>query len=219
MFLQMDIKETTVPFVANHPFTSSWYTMLDDGRLVDLHDKDVRKQWRSEMSEHIDEVDLMRLFVMLDKKYILLFLRFVAKHMNNKDLGRVLRSFWQSVESISLDADVSGETMTSWFKRADKSSLMDSEGRAIYDSLPDTVTLYRGVTSINRRKTKALSWTTDREVAKWFAERFNTGTGEIWMIRVPKERILCVFKHENEVIVDLYRYKNAGDMLIERLSP
>lgn len=39
-------------------------------------------------------------------------------------------------------------------------------------SLPETVSVYRGVTSYNAGKVKALSWTLDQKVAQWFANRF-----------------------------------------------
>ena len=48
--------------------------------------------------------------------------------------------------------------------------LMNNEDRAFLASLPDEVTVYRGC-SVN--KANSLSWTTDPELARWFANRFN----------------------------------------------
>lgn len=48
--------------------------------------------------------------------------------------------------------------------------LMNKADRAFLASLPDEVTVYRGC-SVN--KANSLSWTTDPELARWFANRFN----------------------------------------------
>jgi len=47
---------------------------------------------------------------------------------------------------------------------------MTDEERAQVDPLPARVTVYRGANSFN--KPSGLSWTLDREVAYWFANRF-----------------------------------------------
>ena len=103
------------------------------------------------------------------------------------------------------------------FKRADKETLMDANEVAFLNSLPDTVTLYRGVTKINHTRYKALSWTVDYETVAWFANRYRNyepegGIHEVWTVTVPKERILASFTedgkdNEGEVIVNLYGEK------------
>lgn len=95
--------------------------------------------------------------------------------------------------------------------------LMDANEVAFLNSLPDTVTLYRGVTKINHTRYKALSWTVDYETAVWFANRYRNyepegGIHEVWTVIVPKERILASFTedgkdNEGEVIVNLYGEK------------
>ena len=91
---------------------------------------------------------------------------------------------------------------------------MNEEELLVYESLPEEVTVYRGVTSYNRKKEKALSWTLDYEKAVWFANRFSTGTGEVWTMTVPKKRILYYFDgcNEQEAIVDLYRFKGKKEV-------
>lgn len=215
-FLYVDIAETQVPFVASHPFTNSWFTMLP-GRegIVDLHDPEDARKWREEITSLVDKSTLFEVFMMMNRPYILNFLKFVAHDMSAEDLGKILGSFWQDIEQISLDASMTGEELVKLFERADKNTLMNEEERGVYHSLPEEVTVYRGVTSYNRKKKRAFSWTTDKRVAKWFANRFDTGTGEIWTMTVPKDRILCVFDgREKELIVNLYGYK--GKMSIEK---
>ena len=73
---------------------------------------------------------------------------------------------------------------------------------AFLNSLPDTVTVYRGVTKVNHTRQKALSWTVDYQTAVWFANRnryrnYETESGihEVWTVT------------EGEVIVNLYGEK------------
>lgn len=215
-FLYVDIAETKVPFIASHPFTNSWYVVIDNSKpfnMVDLHDESNAEQWRKQVSGFIDKCDLMELFFLFNIPYILNFLKFAAKYLSDEDLGRVLGDLWQSIEQISLDDSVTGRQIVSWFRRADKKTLMNDEEREVIAALPDMVTIYRGVTSHNRRKKKAFSWSVDPKIAEWFAGRFSTGTGEVWKRTVPKERILCYFgDREKEVIVNLYGYND--DMIV-----
>lgn len=212
-FLHVDIAETSTPFVASHPFANTWFAALPDGEgapeMVDLHDPDAARKWRDLIGKQIDKCDLRGIFVMINKPYILNFLKFVADDMSERDLGVILNACWQSIEVISLDVSITGKELVRLFKRADKETLMGEKERSFYHSLPEQVTVYRGVTSYNKSKKEALSWTVDKNMAKWFANRFDTGTGEVWTLTVPKERILCAFSgREKELIVDLNGYKN-----------
>lgn len=207
-FLRLDIAETRVPFVASHPFTSSWIVGLPDGSVVDLHDVETARKWREDVGNLIDKSTLYEIFMMMNTPYILNFLKFVANDMSDEDLGMILGDFWQNIEYISVDNSVTSKQLMALFKRANKNTLMNEDERELFASLPEEVTVYRGVTSYNKRKKKAFSWTTDKGIARWFANRFDTGTGEIWTAVVPKERILCVFNgREKEVIVDMCGYK------------
>lgn len=219
-FLYVDICETRVPFVASHPFTSTWHFFEGAGinSIMDLHDEDARDKWRKIMRGKIEKCDLLHLFMMMNPPYILNFLKFSAQYMSDADLGYILGEFWMQIEQISLDDSVTGREIISWFSRADKEKLMNEEEREIIANLPDKVTVYRGVTSHNKSRKKAFSWSTDRKVAEWFADRFQTGTGEVWTLTVPKERILCSFegRNEHEVIVNLYGYDKKPT--VEKLS-
>ena len=214
-FLYVDIAETRVPFVASHPFTNSWFAVLPGEGIVDLHEPEMAKKWRERKASVIEGSSLRDIFLMLNPAYILNFLKFVADDLSAEDLGKVLGGHWQNIEYTSFDRSMTGKQLLALFKKADKEHLMNEEERKVFSLLPETVTVYRGVTSHNRRITKAVSWTTDKEVARWFANRFDTGTGEVWTITVPKERILCAFEgREKELIVDLYGYKEQ--MTVEK---
>ena len=59
------------------------------------------------------------------------------------------------------------------FRHSDPAALMDEAEQAQLAELDDTVTVYRGVTTINSDNLLALSWTLDYETADWFARRFD----------------------------------------------
>ena len=221
-FLYVDIAETNFGFVASHPFTNTWVGFLPKvgerlGEMVDLHDEDSADRWRVVLRERIDGAGLHDLFMMMNKPYILNFIKFIEPYLSDADLGDVLGSCWTRIEQISLDDSITGQDVVEWFTRADKSKLMDEEDRASFDALPDMVTVYRGVTSHNKKQKKAFSWSTSRDTAEWFADRFQTGTGEVWTLTVPKERILCSFegRGEHEVIVNLYGFNEKP--LVEKV--
>ena len=69
--------------------------------------------------------------------------------------------------------------------------------------LDDTVTVYRGVTTINSDNLLALSWTLDYETADWFARRFDED-GTVYKAQIDKEHIFALFngRDESEVVLD-----------------
>ncbi len=225
VFLQLDIKETDISFIAAHPFTNMWLTaVLDHGtcKTVDLHKKEDAKFWRDNLQARINESEnLIQLLRLFHKPYILTFLKYIVDDLDEADLGRVLKyqklildtiprqkNFWKSIEFPNSNGGVSTKTLVSWFKKAKKENLMNAEELNFLRNLPDMVTLYRGVSKYNQKNTKALSWSLEKEIAEYFATRFDD-EGELWTIQVPKKRILCYFQAESEAIVDLHGFKEA----------
>lgn len=217
-FADIPIYDTRVGGVASHPFTNTWITGIYDKdrklTFVDLRKEDEQAKWREQIKATIEESDLRGICLMLNKPYILTFISYIESMLSDEELGMILGTFWTAIENITGDNNVNGMEIVKWFKRADKKSLMNEEELLVYESLPEEVTVYRGVTSYNRKKEKALSWTLDYEKAVWFANRFSTGTGEVWTMTVPKKRILCCFDgcSEQEAIVDLYRFKGKKEV-------
>ena len=217
-FADIPIYDTRVGGVASHPFTNTWITgIYDKDRkliFVDLRKEDEQAKWREQIKATIEESDLRGICLMLNKPYILTFISYIESMLSDEELGMILGTFWTAIENITGDSNVNGMEIVKWFKRADKKSLMNEEELLVYESLPEEVTVYRGVTSYNRKKEKALSWTLDYEKAVWFANRFSTGTGEVWTMTVPKKRILCYIDgcSEQEAIVDLYRFKGKKEV-------
>ena len=218
IFLHMPVLQTEIDFIVSHPFTNSWMAAIYDndgnGKFVCLQNDTEQAEWIQYMERYIEEADLHRILIIMNHPYILTFLHCIEQFLSDVELGEVLNSQWVCIENITGDKNVSGKELVEWFKRADKKSLMDEDDFQIYISLPEKVSIYRGVTAFNSKKTKALSWTLKREQAEWFAKRFKTGTGQVWEMTVPKSRILCCLtsRGEDEVIVNLYGYRGKKEI-------
>ena len=203
-FLNVNIQPTSYPLIASHPFTSSWVVFSEKSNLIDLHEENNQKIWRESVQKHINNTkNVLGIFSLLNTPYILEFLKFTENYISNEDLSEILKTFWKHVEYINTDSSIRTSMIKKWFKRAHKDKLMSEKELEVYNNLPETVTIYRGVTSYNNKKKKAVSWTLDREVAEWFANRFDTNTGEVWEQNVNKDQILCYFEEEDEVIVEI----------------
>lgn len=121
-------------------------------------------------------------------------------------MGEIIKNIWCRIENISSNSNIN--EIIKLLEKANKNTLMTKNEQTYLNNLPEKVTLYRGVTEINRYNKKALSWTTDKNVALWFANRFKTDYRAIWTITIPKSLILCYFEtSEKECIVNLKNHK------------
>lgn len=111
-FLYTEIHETGIVFVASHPFTDRWETYMLDSEWGDLHDSKTARKWREIIEKQLKKSDLFGIFVMMNRPYILNFLKFVEGYMSDEDLGTILGSFWSNIEQISLDDSVTGKIWT-----------------------------------------------------------------------------------------------------------
>lgn len=76
---------------------------------------------------------------------------------------------------------------------------MNTAELAVFDDLPATVKLYRGARAEQMR---GLSWTLERKVAAFFAERVG---GVVHTVQLPREALLVYYdrRKESEALVDL----------------
>ena len=84
------------------------------------------------------------------------------------------RDYWECCRFVFTSIEDIDKSFWKWMLRSPRPGknkwLMNKEDRAFLASLPDVVTVYRGC-PVN--KANSLSWTTDPELARWFANRFN----------------------------------------------
>lgn len=72
-----------------------------------------------------------------------------------------------------------------------------------FNSSDDIINIYRGQTNESSDLEEAISWTTDKNKAVWFSDRFNSG-GKVFSAKIKKENILGYIseRNESEVIVE-----------------
>lgn len=82
-------------------------------------------------------------------------------------------------------------------------SFLTGDDLAFYQSLPDVVTIYRGVSGIPLDIAQmGFCWTTDKRYAEWFAHRHanDARPALLLMARVAKRHILLAHAMESEVV-------------------
>ena len=196
------------PAVVQHPFTSSGIVPLrKDGQMqiADItQDENALKQWQDTMTQMINAARKpFDIYMMVNKPYALTFLKYASPYLTATELGKILASAWMRSENPNMDPNVSQSKLIALFKKADPRYLMDSEEQLQLAELSDPVTVYRGVTSVNRSRVHAMSWTLNPETAKWFAHRFGEN-GTVYEAKIQKAHILALFngRNESEIVVD-----------------
>ena len=145
-------------------------------------------------------------------KYRLLFVDLLAQAalnfglINVKTFSEMLSDTWTSSENPNSDPNVDTSELNRLFRLAKKEYLMSEEDKAYFDSLPDEITVYRGINTKYSEK-RGLSWTIDKDRAIWFATRTGkTENSKLYTSKVKKEDIYCYLsdRGESEVVVDIY---------------
>lgn len=207
--LLTDVAKTEFsPMVVQHPFTSSGFVPLrKDGQMqiADItQDEDALKQWQDTMTQLINTATKpFDIYMMVNKPYALTFLKYASPYLNAAELGKILANAWMRSENPNMDPNVSQNKLVALFKKADPRYLMDREEQAELFALSDPVTIYRGVTSVNKSRVRAMSWTLKYDTASWFAHRFDE-KGTVYGAQIEKEHILALFngRNEAEIVVE-----------------
>ena len=215
-FLYFDIEETEFsPIIVTHPIFESGIVMLPNSNKPYniLEDEDAYNEIIECYKNRIKKANSIdTLFYMIRKSYKLTFIKFIEKYLSIEDLSTLLAEAWTSSENPNQDVNVSLTQLTRMFKKTNKKYLMTEEEYEIYNNLPETFTVYRGVAS--GRNPKGMSWTQSLEVAKWFSNRFNYGNkGYIQQATANKKDVLAYFnrRDEDEIVINV---KNLNDICI-----
>lgn len=210
LFLMLDIQETEFsPLVVKHPFTDSGMVAYpnEDGGIAmgDItKEPEILELWQQEILRQIRKAETPHeISFMITKSYSLAFLKYAAPYLSLKDLSQILADIWVRTEAPNSDPNMSQNRLLVLFRKADPKYLMSEEEYEVFQNLPDTVTVYRGVTPHNAGNVKAFSWTLDHDTADWFAHRFDED-GTVYEAQIDKAHIFAYFgsRNEAEVIVD-----------------
>ena len=219
--VEMKITKTNYwPEIAQHPFTSSglffWesengehqFGILDEGT-------EAYEKWKAQKMRLIDMAEtIFQIYILINTPWSLFFINLVEPYLSAEDFAALLKDAFMGMEQPNMDSNISTTQIKNYFKKCDKNALMEEEELEVYNSLPDIVTVYRGVTSYNNKKIEVLSWTIDPEVAKWSANRYEEH-GQVYAATISKKHILAYFggRNEAEVIVDPSKLKDIKLLL------
>lgn len=217
LYLPIEQDETISPFLCvHHPFITSCIVCIDDKQMIDvLNNPDALKAYRDYMEKNINNSNLCRIYLLLRKPYRLAFIKYCEPYLSDKDLAELFADAWVSSENPNQDVNCPISYLIKIFKRCNKEFLMTPEDYDIYNSLPDTFVIYRGV-GVSRNP-KGLSWTRNLEKAKWFASRFDTDKkkGYVQTGIAKKEHVLAYFntRGEDEIV---YNVNKLDISILER---
>jgi len=199
LYLPFELVEGFSPILfVQHPFLASCIIPLKSGFVNALDDPKALEEYQKAVSDQIDKSDLTGIFMLMRKPYHLAFLKYCYQYLSEKDLAEYFAYAWVNSENPNQDVNCPISYLIRMFKKCDKKLLMTEEDYAIYESLPETFTIYRGVAV--GRNPKGLSWTQNLETAKWFAHRFdrNEKQGYIQTGIAEKKHVLAYFNTRNE---------------------
>ncbi len=207
-FLHLPIKvDKNLPpqLCVYHPFLSCCIVNTKSlGMINVLNNSEALKEYNKFMEDEIDNGDLYIVYALIRKPYRLTFIKYCEPYLSEKDLAELFADAWVSSENPNQDANCSISYLVKMFKKCDKRYLMQKEDYKVYQLLPDTFTIYRGVAV--GRNPKGLSWTQNLETAKWFAKRFDRDEekGYIQTAIAKKENVLAYFntRDEDEIVYD-----------------
>lgn len=208
-FLYMDVEQTEVPFVVNHPYTDSPHLTLKDGekfKICDISENDDDLNlWRQEVRNVLEKMTEARQFIgLITKSYRIAFLKHAKPYLSDKDLGQMLCTAWTTVGSPNHDPNISKAAFVKLFRQAGVNNICDPDECGFLDTISsqEGLVIYRGTATDKKDDIHGLSWTIEPKIARWFANRYRQ-SGKIYKAKIFRKNILAYFAtSESEVVVD-----------------
>lgn len=122
--------------------------------------------------------------------------------LDGEEYWKLLSSIWTDSENIHQQLD---EWRAAWESNTyGRKAVMDEDDQKAFDALPEEFEVWRGYT-VEAGKL-GMSWTVDRDKAKWFGYRFSHAEHRPPRIahgRVKKSEVLAYFggRNESEIVV------------------
>lgn len=210
-FLHMPVEETEYsPIVVQHPIFESGISYVNN-KMTDIMTPEGFAAVAKRVEEDIDKIDdALGCVNILRQSYYLTFLKFAKESLSLTDFSMLLGKFWTEEENPNGDVNVPVSLSARWFKSADKQALMYDDEYKTYKDLPETFTVYRGVTP--GRNPDGMSWTRDLNKADWFSRRFCDG----YVLEgiANKKDVLAFFSRrgEEEVVIEAKKVKNKKEL-------
>lgn len=190
------------PYIST-PVIESAYTNKAFNLLQDIEEY---HHWQEQLKEDIlARKNACSVFALLRPAYRMDFFKDVNQCLSGKDFSQILADCW----AAHGGKDVPVKELVRWFNKADKTYLMSKREYEVYSGLPEQVTIYRGAA---RQYKYGLSWTLNKKVAFWYAEKYENQDSCVYECTADKKDLLCYFetRSEAEVLIspsELDRYK------------
>ena len=184
-----------------HPYISNSTIILPNTNEPFNIFQDIEKYhlWQEVFAEDIRQRKNAYSIACLIKTYYRpVFFESIKIYLSEKDFAKILADYWAAYGMM----DAPKTKFLSWFQEADKSYLMSKREQKKFNELPDKVTIYRGVN--NPEYQYGCSWTLDKRIAIWFANRYESKERNVYECTVDKKDIICYFeiRNEKEVIIN-----------------
>lgn len=196
-----------------HPFFNSIYIVDKEG-IFNLEECPERfEEVKNRLRSHIDKCESIRdVMAMILKPNKIPFLFLLSKcNVPANICGNLLGSVWCSLENNDTQDPQIKRAMRTWLLAANKDCFMSEEELEILESLPDDIEIFRG--SQLDEPTDGFCWSLSKDVAEWFANRFEPENPVVYTAHVSKKDVLAYIDaaQEQEIVVD---YKKLKDIRI-----
>jgi hypothetical protein len=192
-----------------HPFVSSslWFDSIEKEPL-NLLEEESYNIWLEQFDKVVDKASLRFVYMQWRDPWKLTFMKFCGEYLSEQDYAEYLADAWVTEENPNMDSNVSRKEAIKMFKSCKKQYLMTAEDYEYYNHLPNEVELYRGVSK--GRIKLGLSWTNDKDKAKWFMNRWESNSNCLLKVKVQKKDIIAYFntRNEKECLLDVFKYQN-----------
>lgn len=204
MDLNIGMIDGLSPIRVSHPFIEEGVSFnLKTGEVINLiEDEKVLKKEKGLRLKRMKNMSPMQIVFCVSKPYRMLYLSLAFPYLTKKERSEIMHEVWISVENINNNVNVSQMETLKMLRNCNKKYLMGQENYEAYENLPDTFVVYRGLQE--NAQEDGLSWTLSKDVAEWFASRFENN-GEIIEKTVHKAEVIAYFndREEEEIILDI----------------
>lgn len=173
----------------------------------------VHEQWHHEIQDHFDRGDPGLLWCLDSHRY----LQFFLDNLDSLRSAGMFESVFLGVfTGCKINNHYLSEGQLTWlFFSADREKFIQAG-----DALPDgeRFEVYRGVAGTgNARHIHGFSWTTDFDIACWFALRYSDilPNPTVYRATVPRHGVYAYVDHEKEIITYIHRPKRMALSLDE----
>jgi hypothetical protein len=182
--------------VIHHPLVI-WFMPLNS-MTVDMVNTQY-EQKRKAVEEALDKCEYERYIWLHERPYRLQ--AFISLVESNAEIADA--DYWKIIGDIWTDTENAYANLNEWEElfgsnRSERNNMMNKEEIAELNSMPETLTIYRGC--LHGLNEDGVSWTTDRDRAEWFANRFGSKGLEPCVLQqeIRKDEVIAYFTRRGE---------------------